>query len=347
MNACPVVSDSFWPHGLWPARVQGISQAKIPQWVTISSSRGSSPSTGWTHISLCLLHCRGFFTTWVAGEAQDQVRTSILPWGGRQQFTVTGIKLVSVPCGPQVSVKQFPWPVCLLPATPSLLHHQPETFPQFPALSISVPVSCSELLQWFKLPVGREDYWMKNDAVTFSIREKNGLIPLEVCELPEGPPVDAQKKQLKRQACWKPLVEGSLFWVVPWDISGNVTHRGLQGWRQPWLMCSPGLRGAVHLPRRACSSSSGRKGSPFWPSHFPQHAPEPPASELPDAWWEPLEQVLGPSVHLSSWGRCSAPQVGTRHWAVWWLWGWARGAGQTQALPLVSLGGGLRGSHHL
>lgn len=56
---------------------------------------------------------------------------------------------------------------------------------------------------------------MKNDAVTFSIREKNGLTPLEVCELPEGRPVDAQKKQLERQACWKPLVEGSLFWVVP------------------------------------------------------------------------------------------------------------------------------------
>ena len=45
MHACSVRSDSLRPHKLWPAKllcVHGIVQARILEWVAISSSRGSS-----------------------------------------------------------------------------------------------------------------------------------------------------------------------------------------------------------------------------------------------------------------------------------------------------------------
>ena len=56
-----VVSNSLWPHGLSDSSVHGISQARILEWVAISSSRGSFwPSDG-TYISCigrCILyHC--------------------------------------------------------------------------------------------------------------------------------------------------------------------------------------------------------------------------------------------------------------------------------------------------
>ena len=53
--SCSVVSDSLWPHGLWPnsSSVCGISQARILQWVAIPFSRGSSRPRDWT-----LPHCR-------------------------------------------------------------------------------------------------------------------------------------------------------------------------------------------------------------------------------------------------------------------------------------------------
>ena len=36
----------------------GISEARIQEWVAISSSRDSSPPKGWNLCLLCLLHCR-------------------------------------------------------------------------------------------------------------------------------------------------------------------------------------------------------------------------------------------------------------------------------------------------
>ena len=36
--------------------VHGILQARIPEWVAIPFSRGSSQPRDWTHVSLCLLH---------------------------------------------------------------------------------------------------------------------------------------------------------------------------------------------------------------------------------------------------------------------------------------------------
>ena len=53
MLSCLVVSNSLWPHGLWPTRLlyHGISQARILERVAISFSRGSSQPWDWTHVS--------------------------------------------------------------------------------------------------------------------------------------------------------------------------------------------------------------------------------------------------------------------------------------------------------
>ena len=71
MLACSqrtVKSDSLQPHGgvPWDSSVHGILQARILEWVAISSSRGSSQSRDRTHIScvskLVLYH----WATWEA-----------------------------------------------------------------------------------------------------------------------------------------------------------------------------------------------------------------------------------------------------------------------------------------
>ena len=46
-----VVSDSLQPHALYPSSIHGIFQAKILEWVAISSSRGSSRPRAWTWVS--------------------------------------------------------------------------------------------------------------------------------------------------------------------------------------------------------------------------------------------------------------------------------------------------------
>ena len=50
MCSCSVVSNSLWPYGLHPTRshVRGTLQARILEWIAISSSRGSSGSRYWT-----------------------------------------------------------------------------------------------------------------------------------------------------------------------------------------------------------------------------------------------------------------------------------------------------------
>ena len=45
--------------------VQGIPQARIPEWVAIPFSRGSSQPKDWTQV----FHFAGFFTIWVTREA--------------------------------------------------------------------------------------------------------------------------------------------------------------------------------------------------------------------------------------------------------------------------------------
>ena len=59
---CPTL---LWPHGLQPAKppVHGLSQARILEWVAISSSRGSSWPRDWTHVSCVSCTAGRLFTT--------------------------------------------------------------------------------------------------------------------------------------------------------------------------------------------------------------------------------------------------------------------------------------------
>ena len=62
------MSDSLWPHDCSPPgfSVLGISQARILGWVAISSSRGSSQSGDWTHISCIGRKILYHWATWKA-----------------------------------------------------------------------------------------------------------------------------------------------------------------------------------------------------------------------------------------------------------------------------------------
>ena len=64
---CSVMSDcSLMDCDLPGSSVHGISQARILEWVAISSSRGSSWPRDWTHISYI---AGEFLTRWTTGEA--------------------------------------------------------------------------------------------------------------------------------------------------------------------------------------------------------------------------------------------------------------------------------------
>ena len=69
---CSAMSDSLWPHGLWPIRLfslHGIFQARILERVAISFSRGFS----WSRVQIRVSHIAGrFFTFWATREAQNQ-----------------------------------------------------------------------------------------------------------------------------------------------------------------------------------------------------------------------------------------------------------------------------------
>ena len=69
VHVCSVVSDSLRPHGLQPARLHGIFQAVILEWVVMPSSRGSSRPRDWSHIS-CI--GRQILYNWATWEAQLQ-----------------------------------------------------------------------------------------------------------------------------------------------------------------------------------------------------------------------------------------------------------------------------------
>ena len=62
-----IVSDSLWPHGLWPNRLfcPWILQARILEWVIIPFSRESSGPNDWTQVS-CI--SGRFFTIWATRE---------------------------------------------------------------------------------------------------------------------------------------------------------------------------------------------------------------------------------------------------------------------------------------
>ena len=74
----PVVSDSLWPHGLYSppgSSVHGVPQARILEWVAISSSMGSSRPRDQAQLS----HIAGrFFTVWATRKAQSLLSVKCL-----------------------------------------------------------------------------------------------------------------------------------------------------------------------------------------------------------------------------------------------------------------------------
>ena len=60
--------------------VHGIFQARILEWVAISSSRGSYPPRDWTGISCVSCMAGGFFTRWTIWEAQVLIFLRSQPW---------------------------------------------------------------------------------------------------------------------------------------------------------------------------------------------------------------------------------------------------------------------------
>ena len=61
--------------------VHGIIQARILEWVAISSSRGSSQPRNWTHISCGSCIAGGIFTCWAIGEAHlSRILPSYSTW---------------------------------------------------------------------------------------------------------------------------------------------------------------------------------------------------------------------------------------------------------------------------
>ena len=65
IHACSVMSSSLWSYGLYSlpdSSVHGISQARILEWVTISSSRGSSWPRDRTPVSCVSCIAGRFFT---------------------------------------------------------------------------------------------------------------------------------------------------------------------------------------------------------------------------------------------------------------------------------------------
>ena len=68
-KSCPILWD---PMDCSPpdSSIHGILQARIPEWVTILFSRGSSPSRWWAVMNPRLLHCRQILYCWVTSEAQ-------------------------------------------------------------------------------------------------------------------------------------------------------------------------------------------------------------------------------------------------------------------------------------
>ena len=64
----PVMSNSLGPFGIQSYSVHGILQARILEWVAISSSRESSWPRGWTHVSCDSCIAGKFFTHWAIQE---------------------------------------------------------------------------------------------------------------------------------------------------------------------------------------------------------------------------------------------------------------------------------------
>ena len=86
-----VVSYSLRPHGLYLS--MGILQARILEWVAMTSSRGSPQSRDRNQISRI---AGGFFTVWATREAR--YKGKIIGWSINFHYQVNDIILVMVMC---------------------------------------------------------------------------------------------------------------------------------------------------------------------------------------------------------------------------------------------------------
>ena len=87
MHACElshsVKSVSLWPHGLYSltgSSFHGILQARILEWVAISSSRGSSWPRDWTRVSSISCIAGGFSTSEAPGKALEYIAPQYFSW---------------------------------------------------------------------------------------------------------------------------------------------------------------------------------------------------------------------------------------------------------------------------
>ena len=76
------MSDSLWPHGLYPARLLcgGVSWARILEWVAMPSSRGSSWSRDQIHFYISCIG-RQILYLWVIREASPQYEVRTISHG--------------------------------------------------------------------------------------------------------------------------------------------------------------------------------------------------------------------------------------------------------------------------
>ena len=97
-----VVSDSCNPLDCSPpgSSALGILQARMQEWVTISSSRGSS----WLRDRTCIsCTAGGFFTDWATREAHHG---QFQEWGSKKSITAPHLTPLPLPLPPQSSVKE-------------------------------------------------------------------------------------------------------------------------------------------------------------------------------------------------------------------------------------------------
>ena len=82
MCVCSIMSDSLQPHGLPDSSVHGILQARILEWVAVSSSRGSLQHRDQTHTSCIGGRLSPYIERWPFHlEAENRVpKRSILAW---------------------------------------------------------------------------------------------------------------------------------------------------------------------------------------------------------------------------------------------------------------------------
>ena len=114
LQSCPTLCDPMY-HSPPGSSIHGIYQARILEWVTMPSSRGSPPSRDRTHISWFCALAGGFFTTSATWEAYIYISWNSVMfkfvdlkhktvWFSRRNVRVVKVLyLLQMPCN-------TPWP---------------------------------------------------------------------------------------------------------------------------------------------------------------------------------------------------------------------------------------------